>query len=67
VHTPNEDKDDVKKDSFYEEIEKVFDQFPRYHKKIVLGDFISKVGREDIFKPMIGNDSLHEVSNDNEI
>jgi hypothetical protein len=33
--------------------------------KILLGDFNVKVGREDIFKPIIGNESLHEASNDN--
>jgi hypothetical protein len=33
--------------------------------KILLGDFNTKVGREDIFKPIIGNDSLHEANNDN--
>jgi endonuclease/exonuclease/phosphatase family metal-dependent hydrolase len=33
--------------------------------KILLGDFNAKVGREDIFKPIIGNESLHEASNDN--
>jgi exonuclease III len=55
VHAPTEDKDDVIKDSLYEELEHIFDQFPRYHVKIVLGDFSAKVGREDIFKPVIGN------------
>jgi hypothetical protein len=34
VHAPTEDKDDVIKDSFYKELEQVFDQFPRYHMKI---------------------------------
>ena len=33
--------------------------------KILLGDFIAKFGRKDIFKPTIGNDSLHKDSNDN--
>jgi hypothetical protein len=33
--------------------------------KILLGDFNAKVGMEDIFKPTIGNESLHEISNDN--
>jgi hypothetical protein len=33
--------------------------------KILLGDFNAKVGREDIFKPTIGNESLHKNSNDN--
>jgi hypothetical protein len=51
------------KDSFYKELEQEFDQFSRYHMKILLGDFNAKVGREDIFKPIIGNESLHETSN----
>jgi hypothetical protein len=55
------------KDSFYEELGRVFDQFPRYDMKILLGDFSAKVGRENIFKPTIGNESLHEISNDNEV
>jgi hypothetical protein len=41
------------KDSFYEELGCVFDQFPRYGMKILLGDFNAKLGREDIFKPTI--------------
>jgi endonuclease/exonuclease/phosphatase family metal-dependent hydrolase len=67
VHAPTEDKDDVIKDSFYEELEEVFNQFPRYHRKILMGDFNAKAGREDIFKPVIGNESLHEASNDNRV
>jgi exonuclease III len=55
------------KDSFYEEFERVFDKFSKYHKKILLGDFNARVRREDIFKPTIGNESLHEISNDKEI
>jgi exonuclease III len=65
VHAPTEDKTDDVKDCFYEELEHVFDKFPKYHKKILLGDFNAKVGREDIFKSTIGNESLHEISNDN--
>jgi hypothetical protein len=34
--------------------------------KILLGDFNAKVGRENIFKPTIGNESPHQDSNDNE-
>jgi hypothetical protein len=45
----------------------VFDKFPKYHIKILLGDFNAKVGRKDIFKPTIGNESLHKISNDNGI
>jgi hypothetical protein len=56
---------DEEKDSFYEELGHVFDQFPRYDMKIIMGDFNEKVGRENIFKPTIGNERLHENSNDN--
>jgi hypothetical protein len=65
MRAPIEDKDDNIKDSFYKELGQVFDQFLRYHITILLGDFSAKVGREDIFKPIIGNESLYEVSNDN--
>ena len=65
VHAPSEDKSDDSKDSFYEELEPVFDHFPRYHMKILLGDLNTKVGRENIFKLTIGNESLHQDSNDN--
>jgi exonuclease III len=45
VYTPTKDKTDDVKDSFYEELERVFDTFPKYHKKILLGDFNAKVGK----------------------
>ena len=32
---------------------------------MLLGDFSAKLGREEIFKPIIGNESLHQDSNDN--
>jgi hypothetical protein len=65
VHAPTEDKTDDVKDSFYEELEHVFDKFPKYHINILLGDFSAKVCREDIFKPTIWNESLHKILNDN--
>jgi hypothetical protein len=65
VHASTEDKTDDMKDSFYEEVESVFDKFPKYRTKILLGDFNDKIGRENIFKPTLWNDSLHEFSNDN--
>jgi hypothetical protein len=67
VHAPTEDKDDVIKGSFYKELEQVFDQFPRYNMKILMEDFNAKVGSDDIFKPVTGNESLHEASNNNAV
>jgi hypothetical protein len=59
-----EDKTDGVKDSFYKELQHVFHKFPKYHMKILLGDFNEKAGREDIFESAIGNESLHKISND---
>jgi exonuclease III len=56
--------DDVK-GSFYEELERVFDNLPKYQTKILFGDFNTKGGREDIFKPTIWNESSHKTSSNN--
>jgi hypothetical protein len=45
VHAPTEDKIDDIKDRFYEELEQVFDKLPKYHMKILLGDFNAEVGK----------------------
>jgi len=39
VYAPSEEKRDESKDSFYEELEQVFDHFPKYHIKMLLRDF----------------------------
>jgi hypothetical protein len=67
AHAPTEDKIYVMKVSFYKEVERVIDKFPKYQRKILLRYFSAKASREDIFKPIIGNESLHEISNDNGI
>jgi hypothetical protein len=45
VHALTEDKWDYTNDSFCEELEGVFNQFPKYHMKILLGDFKISVQR----------------------
>ena len=67
VHAPSEEKSDDSKDSFYEELEQVFCHFPKYHMKILLGDFNAKVGRENVLRPTVGIESLHQGSNENGI
>jgi hypothetical protein len=39
-------------------IQRVFEKFSKYCRKILPGDFNAEVSREDIFKPTIGNESL---------
>jgi hypothetical protein len=65
VHAQREEKSNDSKNSFYEELEKVFHYFPKYHVKILLEDFSAKVGRENIFKTTIGNKSLQQDNNVN--
>jgi hypothetical protein len=48
-----------------DELERVFHRFPKNHMNTVLGDFKTKVVREDFLKPTIGNRSLHQPLNDN--
>jgi hypothetical protein len=54
VQAPTEDKCDGTKGSFYEGLECAFDQFPKYQMEDLLEDFNVQVGREDIFKLMVG-------------
>jgi len=65
AHAPSEEKSEESKVSFYEELEQVFDHFPKYHVKMLLGDLNAKVGRQNIFKPAIRQESLHQDSNVN--
>jgi hypothetical protein len=63
VCAPTKDKiDDMK---LLEELECVLDTFHSYHMKILFGNFNAKIGREDIFKPTVGNERLHRISNVN--
>jgi len=65
VHVPSEEKSDYSKDSFYEELQQVFYIFSKCHMKILLEDFNAKVVRDNLFKPTVGSESLHQNSNDN--
>jgi hypothetical protein len=49
VPAPSEEKSDDSKVSSYEELEQVFDHFPKYQMNMLLGDFNAKVWRERIF------------------
>jgi hypothetical protein len=54
VHATTEDIIDKIKDRFYEEPVHVFDNFPKYHIKILLGDFNTKVGRKIFLNLLFG-------------
>jgi hypothetical protein len=52
--------------NMHEELERVFDTFPKYHKKILLGYFNAQVSRED-FQTDQRNESLLAINNDSGI
>jgi len=64
-YAPTEEDDDDIKSTFYDRIEQIYDHLPSHAIIIVLGDFNAKIGKEIIYRPTIGKESLHEVSNDN--
>jgi hypothetical protein len=43
VHEPTEQESDDSKDSFYEELQQVFDYSPKYNLKTLLGDSNTKL------------------------
>ncbi|KAE9521335.1 hypothetical protein AGLY_018266 [Aphis glycines] len=64
-YAPTEDKNEDLKDNFYEDLEALYDSLPVHCVKMVVGDFNAKVGKENRFRPTIGPDSLHNISNNN--
>jgi len=61
----SEEKSDDSKHNFHVELEQVFYHFPKCRMKILLGAFNAKLRTKNIFKLTIGNESLHQNSNDN--
>jgi len=53
------------KEEFYNLLEQNINQIANSDFKILLGDFNVKVGKENIYKPTIGNESLQNETNNN--
>ncbi|KAL1395335.1 hypothetical protein pipiens_011328 [Culex pipiens pipiens] len=56
---------EIDKEAFYAKLEQKFDSCPQRDVKIVIGDMDARIGREEMYKPVIGPNSLHTVTNDN--
>lgn len=65
VHASTENKNEEEKEEFYEELKRAYDLALRFDMKIVMGDFNSKIGKEDVYFPTIGKHSLHDITNNN--
>ena len=53
------------KDAFYELLEREYRMCPKHDVKIVIGDLNAQVGREEVYRPVIGRFSVHEKTNEN--
>jgi hypothetical protein len=61
-YAPNEKKvNSCLKNSSYEELERLFQQFPKCHKNILLADFNEKLQRVDAVKSSTRNKISHEI------
>jgi len=67
AYAPTESGHEEAKDSFYEELEQVYDSMPSHRIKLLLGDMNAQVGKENTYKTTIRKHSLHDRSNDNGI
>ena len=67
VHAPTNKKLEELKEEFYNLLEQNINQRANSDIKIILGDFNAKVGKEDIYKPTIGNECSHKETNYNGI
>ncbi|CAH2097040.1 unnamed protein product [Euphydryas editha] len=66
TYAPTEDATDEYKETFYEDLQNLCNKVPKYDALCVIGDFNAKVGKEDIYSGVIGKESLHEKSSDND-
>ena len=66
LYAPTEDSNEENKDQWYDEVQEVLNKVPGHDMLVILGDLNAKVGRETAaFNGILGEHSLHEVSNDN--
>lgn len=65
VYAPTETGPNDEKEVFYEELERTYNKLPNHCSKILLGDFNAQVGNETMYKPTIGGESAHDISNGN--
>ncbi|XP_055634243.1 uncharacterized protein LOC129774518 [Toxorhynchites rutilus septentrionalis] len=65
VYCPHEGRPDDEKEAFYAQLEATYDSCSPREIKIVIGDMNAQVGREAMYRPVIGPCSLYNDTNDN--
>lgn len=65
MYAYTEETDDDKKERLYEEIDRLYEQIPKFDTTIILGDFNVKIGKEKYLKVVVGKFTLHDRTNKN--
>jgi exonuclease III len=65
VYAATEDKMDEIKEQFYEDLQKVVDSTPKHDTIIILGDLNAKLGKEDAYRGVTGQYTLHQDTSGN--
>lgn len=63
---PSRTKMNIQKQHFYNKLDKVSNGLLLRYLTIIIGDFNLIIWKEDIYRPTIEKDSLHNDTNDNE-
>lgn len=65
IHAPTENSEEDVKESFYDELARIYDNIPGNMVKIIIADANAKIGKEAYFVSTIGLESAHDLSNNN--
>ena len=66
VHAPTEEREQLKKEVFYQKLEDLYDSCPSNDVKIVLGNWNAEVRREEFYQGVIFRQRMYVNTNNNE-
>jgi len=66
VHASAEEREQLKKEVFYQKVEEIYDSCPYNDVKIVLVNWNTEVGREEFYKGVIFRQRMYVNRNNNE-
>jgi len=61
VHAPREEKDGDENDNFYDDLDQIYEECPKSDVEIIIVDLNTKIGQEEIYRPIIGKYSVHII------
>ena len=65
THAPTEEKEEYKKEEFYDRLEEIYNNVQKYDIILIMGDFNAKIGKEKHLAKVAGKYTLHNETNKN--